>query len=422
MSDDPLIGAPSDVRIDTSGNVRHDTDGFVRVVIAGGPQVIETITVKSNNPRVVFDTPPPELLEVFASGYARVARYVDIYESDNTTPWRLNVGVLDGSVTVDMNRDERRIIDVTLAGEDGVIEYGPGGLWYDKIIKPYRGITVGKVDMVTCLGEFMIDRVQRPHFPNRLSVAGRDFTKKLLLSKIPDTVSFSISTTPEFIIRNLLLNAGIAPNKIALPVTGKWLPATMTFDRLTSRWEIIKKIANSFGYEVFFDNFGTFIMREFVDPLTAPVSHRFETGARGSIVSFDLSADDSRLHNEVVVYGNGTNNKLVVGIATNNDPGSRTSVTALGTTRTMEFGSATVANKIDAEALAKRLLAVAALEQYDCSMNAIVAPWLEAGDAVEFLPPDHNDYDPTRFLLSNFTIPLSLGTMSSQLKRVQLIS
>jgi len=412
------------VRIDTSGDIRLDTDNFVRVVVSGETVVPEPVFVSipddGPNERVLFDTPPTALVDAFEAGFVKVVRYVDIYESDNVTPWRTNVGVLDGNVTVDMSRDERRILDIQIAGEDGSIVFGPDEFWYDKIIKPYRGITYNGVDMVTCLGEFMIDRIVRPHFPDTLSVSCRDFTKKLLLAKLAETTTFRISLTPESIIQALANGCGIPSNKLRLPATGRVLPTSSTFDRLTPVFTVMKTIANGFGYEIYFDNFGVLTMRPFVDPVSAPISHTFQTGPRGTLVSYELTTDDSRLFNEVVVYGSGNNNKLIAGRAENNEPGSPTRISRIGR-RTMEYPSQFVSTQTEANDLARRLLGVAALEQYDASMNSVVAPWLEAGDAVGFIAPTLEAFEPTRYLLTNFTIPLSLSPMSSNVKRVHIV-
>jgi hypothetical protein len=83
--------------------------------------------------------PPANVQAAIEDDRVAVVRWADIYETDNITPWRQNVPMTDGNVSVDMTRGERRNLDMTLF-EDGTLGYGPGSLWYDKIIKPYRGI------------------------------------------------------------------------------------------------------------------------------------------------------------------------------------------------------------------------------------------------------------------------------------------
>lgn len=87
-------------------------------------------------------TPPPEVVTAVLSGQTTVTRRCEIYEEDGITLWngtpRLRGDT--GAVTVDSTRDERRNMDITLDNSDGAIIHGPGNLWYDKVIKIYRGI------------------------------------------------------------------------------------------------------------------------------------------------------------------------------------------------------------------------------------------------------------------------------------------
>lgn len=79
-----------------------------------------------------------------AIGYSstRVTRRLEIYESDGVTRWDDgNLRLIEGSVTVDYSRTERRAIDLLLDNRDGGLAHDPyGGFWYDKIFKPYRGL------------------------------------------------------------------------------------------------------------------------------------------------------------------------------------------------------------------------------------------------------------------------------------------
>jgi hypothetical protein len=97
---------------------------------------------------VIFgNTPDPSVIDAFEAGSVRVVRWVDIYEKDNVTIWRSQVPLTDGNISVDASRDERRNLDLTLLDENGELGYGPGELWYDKIVKPYRGIVLPEKDV-----------------------------------------------------------------------------------------------------------------------------------------------------------------------------------------------------------------------------------------------------------------------------------
>lgn len=414
--------ADPEIRTTSGGDERTVTDGSVRITTANLDSIVPILDgLNSTNPRIIFDAPPQLVLNAIKRSRIATVRFCDIYEADTVTPFHLNVPITDGNITVDSARDERRIIDLEIVNKD-LFSVGsdPNELWYDKIIKPYRGITVGGTDYVTQLGEFMIDRVSEPHFPAKVTVSGRDKSKKMLQSKLSDTTVFSPATSIEAIVEAMALNSGVLPNKIALPVTGSQVGNISPFDRLTPRWTVAKTVTESAGYELYFDRFGVLTMRPFVDPVTAPTSHTFKTGVEGNIVDFELSVEDTDIFNEVVVHGTGNSNQTIVGSATNTDSNSPTRISRLGR-RTMEFGSATVRTIAEANALASKILKVAALEQYDAAMTSIATPWLEVGEAVKFDNPKGSSSDPIQFLLANFTVPLGLEPMTSALKRIHVV-
>jgi hypothetical protein len=91
--------------------------------------------------------PPAPVAAVLAAvngPTTQVTSRLEIYETDAVTRW---VGdtqgrLIDGSVTVDYDRDERRAFDITLDNYDNALAHDPnGGFWYDKVLKLYKGLT-----------------------------------------------------------------------------------------------------------------------------------------------------------------------------------------------------------------------------------------------------------------------------------------
>lgn len=375
-------------------------------------------TIFANAGAVYIDQPSDTVKGYFNSTNQIFTSWVDIYEADNTTVWVQRAPLQGGTVTLDSNRAERRNVQLELV-DDGTLPYSTtDGLWYDKIVKPYAGVIVGDTAYVACLGEFMIDRLERPHFPNIVTVSGRDFTKKLLLDKFNATTTFSAGQAFETIIRTIATNGGIS--KMALSATGKTTGEDYTFERGTDRWAAIAALALAVGYEVFFDNYGYLTLRPMTDPATSALAHTFLTGSTGNLASWKKVTEDTRMRNHVIVYGDGTDNPLVFGEAENTRPESPTRIARLGR-RTEVITTAFIDNDTDAEALAETMLKVMALEQYDVTIEALTAPWLEVGETIEFLDPNAEVTEPTRFLLSSLTLPLVPGTMSANAKRVHLV-
>ena len=86
--------------------------------------------------------PPDAVLSAFTAGVTDHTRRVEVYEADGVTPWRPGVVVspIDGSISVSYGDNERRTIEMTIDNSDNLIATKPGGLWYDKVIKVFRGV------------------------------------------------------------------------------------------------------------------------------------------------------------------------------------------------------------------------------------------------------------------------------------------
>lgn len=94
--------------------------------------------------------PPEAALREFLGRTTHHTRRYEIYEADGSTRWRGDVQLEDngktksrlksGTITVDANRDERRSLELVLDNSDNGLINSPDKLWYDKIVKVFRGV------------------------------------------------------------------------------------------------------------------------------------------------------------------------------------------------------------------------------------------------------------------------------------------
>ena len=364
----------------------------------------------------------------FTDGFTNITRRVEILNSDGETLWDDKAGnksrLIGGSVSVDYSRDERRSCDLELANFDGGLVHKPGGFWYDKVMRLWRGIEFydksGLRSYEVPVGVFMIDRVNEARFPKNVKVTARDFTKKCMLSKFTQATNFEANERVEDVIKALAANCGVH-NRV-LPTTGATLGVDRLYERGKSRWEAMKEIATAFGYELFFDAQGYLVMREFLDPTLSPVSHEFLTGpVVGNLVDWEKSANDTRIFNHISVIGADSDEIPVWADAINTNPLSPTNTDLLGD-RVDTYESALVTTFPQAQALADTFLKIAALEEFEINMQSIVYPWLEAGEIVRFKDPNSTSNEPDRFLLTSFDIPMGLQPMSAVGRRVTIVS
>jgi len=107
-------------------------------------------------------TPPRDIQVAYTQAVRSITRRVEIYEADGVTPWVSALKIppfvtvdgdsipgdsdmVEGNVSVDFTRAERRTLEVTFDNRDGTYSTDPSGFWYDKIIKVYRGIRIPSV-------------------------------------------------------------------------------------------------------------------------------------------------------------------------------------------------------------------------------------------------------------------------------------
>jgi hypothetical protein len=379
----------------------------------------------------VASPPTVEVLKAASGPTTRVTSRVEIYESNGTTPWMKENRLIEGSVSVDYSRDERRSVDIKLDNADFALKHNPdGGFWYDKIIKCFKGVSYRTLsaDNVTYvdktweiqIGEFMIDRLTESHFPHHMSVTGRDYTKKCQMSKFTQATQFATGQALETVIRNIASNAGIT--KFLFPVTGKVVNRAFMYEKGVPRWQAMKEIADSYGFELYFDANAYLVLREYQDPLYAPLALVLEAGKFGNLVSYEKSTNDTRLYNHIVVTGESSDATVapVSAEALNTEPSSPTRIARLGD-RLYQYSSAFITTVGQAQDVANKFLKIHSLEEYDLNFSVISFPWIEVGEIVQFIDPNPGVGDPDRFLLSSLTIPMGLGPMSGNAKRVTVV-
>jgi hypothetical protein len=270
------------------------------------------------------------------------------------------------------------------------------------------------------IGEFQIDSINTSRFPNQISVSGRDYSKRLQLDQFPRITAFAAGSKLDATIRTIALNAGIL--KFRLNAPSAVLGAQATFARSSSRWDAIKSMCDSLNIEVYFDREGYLVTREYSDISTSvPVFVLSTDEASANIVDFSKSSSDSNIFNDVIVVctseeASVTGDKFL-SIKTNTDPDSPTNITKIGR-RTLTWDAPYLTSQAQAVDLANRLFQVSQLEDFQLTFSAVCLPWLEAGGVVQFDDPEESDYVPTRFLFTDFNIPLGLGAMSGTGKRI----
>jgi hypothetical protein len=340
-------------------------------------------------------------LASYLIGGATLAHVVVTYADDDDTRWFHNgfKGSYHGSINV-------QLANLVSIGLD----------WIEAKDKEYQ--------WETQTGEFMIDDISEDHFPSHLKITGRDYTKKLLSAKFAQATSFPQGVSLDATVKTIATNAGI--RKFKLGSGGIPIQALATFDRTTSRWEGLKGLCDSHNVEIFFTPDGYLATRPFRDPVLSPAGLTLSTDPiRGNLVSYNKKSSSTRIYNQVVVTGDNqddaSNGIIYQGIAENHNPASPTSIENLGQIITYFYTSSFYTSSAQCQATAEAMLKIKSLEDFQLGFSSVLFPWLEAGEVVDFQDPKPGVDEPTRFLLISFELPMALGPMSANAKRVTII-
>lgn len=279
----------------------------------------------------------------------------------------------------------------------------------------------GIVEWETQVGEFVIDGINEDYFPTAAKITGRDYTKRMMSSKIPSAVTFDSTTTLRQLAVAMAGNSGIRKTRFAeMPET---LSTESSFDRGTPRWDILRDAVSAQGYELFFDAEGYLTTRKYLDPTLSAPSEQFLTGPDGNLAALGRGVNDSRIYNHIYVYGDPTSEETrmpYVGEAVNRRSDSPTSVDKIGD-RYYSFASTFFTSQQQCQEYAERLLSQHALESYELNFSFISYPWMDVGEIARVIDPRATIADPDKFLIDGLTIPLGLGPMSGSAKRVTMV-
>ena len=271
------------------------------------------------------------------------------------------------------------------------------------------------------VGEFVVENISEDFFPGLTRVSGRDYTAMGMKSIFEQSASFVAGTRLDQFVRAIAANFGVT--KMRIPNVPDKLEARLDIEAGTERWRVIKDATDMFNYELFFDHTGVLIMRPYLDPTTSPIAWTFKTGKQGNLVSYSRSTNDSRIFNHIIVKGGVSNDKDVLpafGQARNTERSSPTRIARLGD-RAKIIEAPWLKKDQKCRELAQRRLKINALETYEINYSSYVYPWMEAGEIVQFLDPERDETEPTRFLQDTINLPMGLGPMSATGKRVTFV-
>jgi hypothetical protein len=374
-----------------------------------------------------------EFLAAVRSSHTRTARVVSLASNlVELESYELDTSILiEGSVSVDRNRAQRRTVSARIANPEGAYSpidlEGPFGLL--QLVRIDRGISLPTGTEWVPLGVFVVEN-PRPSVSagaSTLTFQGTDRTKILADSTFSAPRSFGAGTRVSDIIRSLAEEAGMGTldELYNLDDDSSKISDTVSWPEEMSRLDACLELAAAHALELFPDPDGILVLRPIPDPNTAPVAFEFAPGETSIMTGIESERSASQLFNRVVVVGESANFGPFRGEARDLNPASPIYNPVDGTGPVGDrpapiIRSALIGSSLQAQQVARAELPKVALIEESVYVTMAPHPALDASDIV--LIDETLTRSGGRYMIDTLEVPIGAGTMSMTTKRVRSLS
>lgn len=304
----------------------------------------------------------------------------------NGTAVLTGLNIVDGGITYDRAASVLARCNLTLA-EPTLLPGTTGDLLspYGYEIAIRRGVVYGNSTVETVpLGVFPIQKSDTDGVTLLRTTTMFDRSQRIVDADFEDVYSVAAGTNYVTAIQSLIL-AGV-PSTVFSAVSTTFTTPALTFAAFSGRWKAAQQMARSIGMEIFFDGYGTCVIRNEPDVRsTTPVWEISETvgATRGVLLGMKVSQTRDDVYNRVYVSAqNAGNTAQYRGFATDTDPASPTYYDGPFGRKPREFKSALIGSQAQADQAAAAILASQLGLANSLDLDSVPNPALEAGDVV----------------------------------------
>lgn len=365
--------------------------------------------------------------QVLRRSHQRVARVSVLDDLFNPLPGLVFTGELgyavDGAVTQDTARAIRRTLSLTLANPDGVwTPRGEGSPFYwDRHVFVERGVRVGGVEYYSPQGVFLIDTPSVDSRARALTISGSDRMDRATRSEFTAPTTYDLGDPVGEVIRDILEDAGVGSSRWTVNDEGAQLGADRYYEAGEDRMGAALSLATAFALEVFADANGFMVVQPVRDPESLASTFTFASGESATMLGLSKKWSRDRFYNHVLVTGESSEldppARAEVSVT---DPSNPLRVTGPMGDRLYKYVSAMITTDAQALAVAQALLWEKALIEEEISVEHIVNPTIEAGDAVTVVEADSATDD--RYAVTAVSSPLGAGPATLTVKKVRRLS
>jgi len=322
-----------------------------------------------------------------------------------------DVGITDGSVTVDRSARYRRQLRLTVSDIALLPQVGDATAplaSYGQQLRVYRGLrfTDGTVELVP-IGVFRVGECEGDVVVGPVQITADSL--ECIVSDDPFLApQASSGYGPSSGLITALITASIPDAVVVSTATSDPAPAAVTWTETDNRWDAVRAVALAMGCDVYCDAEGVFRIVDIPDVLATPHVWQVDVGPTGVMVSGARGQSRTGVYNGVRVIGENTASGAapVSSLAVDSDPLSPTRWGGpYGKVLETVTSSLITSSGQCAVAAEQRLLRCLG-PATKVSLAAIPNPALEAGDVLRVVYPDG---PPELHVIQSMTIPLSVG-------------
>ncbi len=329
---------------------------------------------------------------------------LQILDNNDNVVDEITPKLVDGSISVDKERDIRRTAQITLAEHIDI--------WLDTRFK----LLVGFEDEYIPQGVFIVTNPETLSRPTERTMTIQGNDKTYLLSGSP-IGKFVYETTIEQGVKISTaikeLAAGI--NKFLFDDCDVKVPYDLTYAAGNSRWKAMKELADLAVYALYFDANGYLRFRPQYDLKTTPPVWTYQPEDYTLYAGSNKRLDDSDLRNHILVIGGSSQTATVTAQAMNDNPDSPFSIQRIGSRLHIHGPDPLITTEELAQARAdyelQKRLTLAEKVDIDLVPNYIH----EAEDVIELIDPVNKINN--KYELIRFTIPLRPQVTQAEARR-----
>lgn len=337
-----------------------------------------------------------------------------------------------GDISVDKNRDIRRMFTLTLDNADGKYTWNPGSLiWIDqKYVKVFVGIKLSTGIEYVPVGTFVLTEPDATSKPGEqtVNISGQDKTYLLTgnLGKFKGVVTIEKGTPVDHAIKVIAEGGNVS--EFLFDACDVVTPYSLTYQPGQNRWEAIKELAKMAFYDIFFDVNGYLRFQPYADPTKMAPTWSYQIAASTLYGGSIRKLRDTELYNAVLVLGGSSQTAAVSSYLAVDDTlpeyaDSDFSIQEIGE-RCFFWNDGSPDPMIDSQTQAdarakyelKKRLSYSEEVAFDLAPNYLH----EAGDVIEIV--DEHNGCLGNYELQSFTIPIRPKLVTGQaLKIVQVM-